>query len=696
MARLLKTLSLTLIVVLICGAWAFAADFTDVARDSWAKAYIDRMYLKGVINGLGNGKFGPDESLTRAQAVTMLVRILGYSEDSIPADKAIPASFKNPAAVPGWAKKYIAVGVEQGIIAGSDLENFRPNDPAKRWEVAVMAVRALGLAGEAESRANVNLSFTDTYLIPLSARSYVEVAVEKGVIQGMPDGTFKPMDSLTRAQGAAMFSRVDDLVQNSLDADEIRGSVVEVDDSALPSVTVRLAGGAQKVITVNNATTIYRENKLIRLQDLKPGDGVTVLMNDTGTYALLICATAGALPVPTNTNTTSGTIKTVDTKTRYISIISTGGKTDSYIISPEALIFVDDATAGIEDLAVGQVVELEILKDDPNTVIRVKAQGVDETVKGRVTFVYNAADNPFITIKDSDDKSRNYSVSSSVVVTRNGKAAKLDDLRNGDVAELMINNSRVVKITAEPAEKSISGSLKGISYAGADPVIKIDDSGDEYEFPVSEDVDVERNRRNAKLTDLRVGDDVDVLLEYDFDEEDYYVTEITAESVDRDISGTFRGFGISDDITITITNDETGKDETFILSDDARIRKDGSRISPQDINIGFQGYYVEIEVESDVIVKMDITTRETKEFITGTVDAVNESNMIISLKNWTYGTGKIVTDEQKAILVTDDTKYMKGNSTTRLRYLKAGDAITAFGKTRGGIFTAELVVVMND
>jgi hypothetical protein len=70
--------------------------------------------------------------------------------------------------------------------------------------------------------------------------------------------------------------------------------------------------------------------------------------------------------------------------------------------------------------------------------------------------------------------------------------------------------------------------------------------------------------------------------------------------------------------------------------------------------------------------------------------------MIISLKNWTYNTAKIVTDEERAILVTDDTKYMRGSNTTRLRNLNVGDEITAFGKTQGGIFTAELVVIMND
>ena len=43
-----------------------------------------------------------------------------------------------------WAREYIALAIEKDIVTGKDFENFRPAD-AKRFEVAVFAVKAIGL-----------------------------------------------------------------------------------------------------------------------------------------------------------------------------------------------------------------------------------------------------------------------------------------------------------------------------------------------------------------------------------------------------------------------------------------------------------------------------------------------------------------------------------------------------------------------
>lgn len=56
--------------------------FTDVPVGHWANAYVGKAAESGVVNGYGNGKFGPSDPVTYEQAVTMIVRAIGYGKDA--------------------------------------------------------------------------------------------------------------------------------------------------------------------------------------------------------------------------------------------------------------------------------------------------------------------------------------------------------------------------------------------------------------------------------------------------------------------------------------------------------------------------------------------------------------------------------------------------------------------------------------
>ena len=56
------------------------SSFTDVPSSHWAYGYIETAVQHGMISGYGNGKFGPSDELTYDQAVTLLVRALGYED----------------------------------------------------------------------------------------------------------------------------------------------------------------------------------------------------------------------------------------------------------------------------------------------------------------------------------------------------------------------------------------------------------------------------------------------------------------------------------------------------------------------------------------------------------------------------------------------------------------------------------------
>ena len=55
--------------------------FNDVKGGTWAAGYVNLAYTQGIINGYGNGSFGINDSITYGQAVTIILRILGYTEE---------------------------------------------------------------------------------------------------------------------------------------------------------------------------------------------------------------------------------------------------------------------------------------------------------------------------------------------------------------------------------------------------------------------------------------------------------------------------------------------------------------------------------------------------------------------------------------------------------------------------------------
>ena len=100
--------------------------FTDVAADSWASGYINVAQAQGIINGYGNGMFGPNDKVTYEQAVKMIVAALGY--DIVAAAKG------------GYPTGYLAIASAEGITKNA---NGRVGDAALRSTVAVLVYNAL-------------------------------------------------------------------------------------------------------------------------------------------------------------------------------------------------------------------------------------------------------------------------------------------------------------------------------------------------------------------------------------------------------------------------------------------------------------------------------------------------------------------------------------------------------------------------
>lgn len=105
-------------------------DFTDV-NDAWYTPYINAAFANKIVSGKGDGIFDPNGSLTRAEAATMIVKAMEYKS----AEKS-GATFEDIS--DEWYTDYIKTAYDNGIVSGKSATLFDPNGQVTRAELVMM------------------------------------------------------------------------------------------------------------------------------------------------------------------------------------------------------------------------------------------------------------------------------------------------------------------------------------------------------------------------------------------------------------------------------------------------------------------------------------------------------------------------------------------------------------------------------
>ncbi len=188
-----RLISIALMVIMVISQAGYAASFTDVPSEHWAYGVISELSDKGIISGMGNGTYEPDGTLTKAQFVKLLTCALG---DYDAAKEYRPAFLDTPKGE--WYTPYVACGLQNGIIK-KDSDFFYPDSPITRGEAAVWIVNAMGIERDAVC------TFSD--VSDPEQKKAIAISQKRGIINGYEDGTFRPGNTLTRAEAAALISR---------------------------------------------------------------------------------------------------------------------------------------------------------------------------------------------------------------------------------------------------------------------------------------------------------------------------------------------------------------------------------------------------------------------------------------------------------------------------------------------------------
>lgn len=176
--------------------------FTDIASVEWAKESIEALADMGVLSGKGDGRFCPDDKVTREEFVKIIVAAFDLADADAECDFADVSK-------DSWSYPYIAVAANLGIVSG-DGTAFNPALGISRQDMAVIIHRVFEYLG-AEVEGN-SINFDDNTDISDYAKDAVETLTSAGVINGMGDGNFAPRGTVTRAQAAKVVYSLLDII----------------------------------------------------------------------------------------------------------------------------------------------------------------------------------------------------------------------------------------------------------------------------------------------------------------------------------------------------------------------------------------------------------------------------------------------------------------------------------------------------
>lgn len=176
-----------------------AKHFSDVEDEFWGAGAVEFASANELFNGVGDGRFAPHGTMTRAMVVTVLARLGGVAVDNSTASfPDVPAG--------AWYSGAVTWAAETGIVTGSG-GNFDPDGFLTREALCTILARFLEKTGITLDEVSDGSGFADMDSVSGWAKDGVVMALKTGLLNGKPGKVIDPTGHITRAEVAAVLQR---------------------------------------------------------------------------------------------------------------------------------------------------------------------------------------------------------------------------------------------------------------------------------------------------------------------------------------------------------------------------------------------------------------------------------------------------------------------------------------------------------
>lgn len=551
---------------------AYAQSFTDVPADYWAKDQIEKAVEKGLMFGRGDGTvFEPNADMTKVEAMVTLSNFYKISDAEKTAAITQYKSLFDKLKVPATDREGLAIALAKGLTTSGAVEaTFYEKGKATvltKDEACIFIARAMGLENEVKAKAFVSLNFKDLDLMPLATQAYVETMVEKGLVDGKGDaqGRFNPKSAMTRGVMAKMVTTAYDLTKievptTSTNTNNTSGATVTNNNSGTSTSGTSIVTNNNinnNTNTANNNTNTVSNNTTeapkvsyekwasdllqmsiqdgrlaLQLEDLNRGKGwftlasnaiVTINGNIADSSNLkekmileAVISSKGEITeiqARTYANTYAGKIDKIEKtgeRSVKVSYIENGlNKVKTINVTADTEILVDGFKDDLANLFVGN--EVQIRSNDRQGIQVIKVSP-ERTISATFKEVIYDKDKAQVVVQKGENIYRYTLANLAVPMARNGKSAKVYDLRAGDTLSLTLAKNEVKKIEASAVTTKVQGTIKSIVFDMNGSHVEIEHkSGDvkTYEVTALTNIDI-GTQKNKLVYDLRVGYSVDL------------------------------------------------------------------------------------------------------------------------------------------------------------------------------------------
>ncbi len=260
----MKKLLFLLIIMIAIFSTVFAKEFSDVSKDHWAYKYVDILSDMSIINGYENGTFNPSKKITKAEYIKLLVGTIiskadneyisknmsttknwydlyveyakesgflidNYSDESIKAE----VSRKDMVKMLEPLIRFIQYGTEYGNVDVDDElsrsqleeaygvqngEEVKVIKDASKFNVEKIETKVVPTVDSfrelsKEDNEKIQKTFSDVSALKMNEKSALLFLYDKGFVNGYDDGTFKPEQTMNRAEVATIIYKVINFIE---------------------------------------------------------------------------------------------------------------------------------------------------------------------------------------------------------------------------------------------------------------------------------------------------------------------------------------------------------------------------------------------------------------------------------------------------------------------------------------------------
>ena len=616
-----------------------------------------------------------------------------------------PLTFDDASSISADAKPSVYLLHVYGIVEGDEFNDFSPKLNVTRAVMATMLTRAI--------------AYMQAHGTSPDLPEYTDYAFRQGVISSVSEtnGVIQlslNIDLTGAAIGTVTLPANVTIYENNMETTSSalkngRHARVCLDSSGTPfavrvsgeletfTTTVNGIDGKNVAVTADGTGRLLTMDRFTQVQIGTKTTGDYSIVDSGANYTTAVCKLDDqgrlvAIQFTGGTSTVEGiladyTRTSTSSTASTVQLIGFDGVTRTYTVPSGATTTVDGLVDTLSSTLKNSHVILRLLDED-NSVQSVSVDTKSNYVQGVIRSVDSSDDTISIT-RLSNDRNATYDVTSSAVITYDGKTTRLRDLDKNDFVTILLNESDdATMIQAYPSSTTAEGTISERTFgSGTDTTITFvitqkDGTKASFKVDLSDPPVVERDDVDSTVDKLRVGDEVEFTVRYG------EVTRIEAVTQNVNLTGTVdRIIQEKSGYTLELTLSD-GTKSSYTVDSTVSVTQNSKEVALSSLK---PGYKLGLAVNGDQVVSIEIQQAvNSGNRVSGTILYVDYAEDIIYLRAVTdTGGEEMVTVEVPSTAVI--LNVATGRSLT-LRDLDTGNIIEVNGSYSGTIFQATVIL----